>query len=57
MDLDFTKRKPIKCKYCSKTKGDHRANTFQCPEGKKDRTVGYTQYSSTTVFEPKSNKE
>ena len=52
-DMDFIKRKPIKCKHCNKDKGSHLAKTFACPMGAKIRNFGYSYFSKTTVFEPK----
>lgn len=40
----------FKCKHCRKWKGEHRANTFECPVGSKTR-IGYTQYGPD-VYSP-----
>jgi hypothetical protein len=57
MQLDFTPRKPIKCKHCGLVRGQHRAKTYQCPaKWSKGRAVGYTHFLET-VFEPKPPKD
>lgn len=33
-----------KCKHCGKTKGYHKAYTYECPKGMKHRVIGYTMY-------------
>jgi len=52
--------KPIlpkpKCEHCGKIKDYHLAKTFHCPVGGYSRTMGYTQYSSTTTFSAKKTK-
>lgn len=42
-----------KCKHCKKIRGAHHAKTFGCPVGRAGR-IGHTQFSTTTVFEPKN---
>jgi len=42
-----------RCKHCGKLLADHNGKTRACPLGEKHRTIGYTQYSAKTVFEPK----
>jgi predicted Zn-ribbon and HTH transcriptional regulator len=54
-DLDFTKRKPVKCKHCGYPRGEHRAQTFQCPAKWSKGRVGFTHFLET-VFEPKETK-
>lgn len=50
--FDFTKRKPVKCVHCRLDKGQHRAQTFQCPaKWSRRRAVGYTHFLET-VFTP-----
>lgn len=45
------------CSVCGKSRGNHKADTMQCPMGRKDRTLGYSSYSSTTfVPDPKWKK-
>ena len=52
--LNFAKTKPIKCAHCQLKKGDHKAQTYQCPaKWSKGRAVGYTHYEQT-VYTPKS---
>lgn len=51
--LNFNPPKPVKCKHCGYDKGQHRAQTFQCPaKWSKSRAVGFTHYLET-VYEPK----
>lgn len=51
IDLDFSRSPKPKCKHCKKQKGDHRAQTFECPRGTRTG-IGYTTYGPTT-FEVK----
>jgi len=43
----------IKCKNCGKTKEFHREFHLNCPEGKKDKILGYTNFNTGSFFEPK----
>lgn len=45
--------KDEKCKNCGKKSGEHKANTNQCPTGKKGR-IGYTSYKLNSFFESKT---
>lgn len=56
-DLDFTKKKPVKCIHCGKEKSMHLAVTFHCPQGRAHRTLGYSSFSRTTVFEPRPQRK
>lgn len=40
----------FKCKHCRKWKGEHRAQTFECPVGSRTR-IGYTHYGPN-VYSP-----
>lgn len=51
----FNPDPPIKCKHCNKTKGQHRASTYECPSGMKTR-IGHTSFGPT-VYEPKISKK
>ena len=42
-----------KCAHCKKRRGEHQARTLACPVGTKHRTVGWTSYSVTKVYEPR----
>lgn len=41
----------VKCKNCGIVRGSHKANTFHCPLGKKNRRIGYTGYSKDKTFQ------
>lgn len=41
----------VKCLHCGKEEYRHNAKTRACPIGVYSRTLGYTQYSATQVFE------
>jgi hypothetical protein len=56
LDLDFTPRKPVKCKHCGKDAGQHHANTKGCPIGARTR-IGHIFFSKETVFEPKPERK
>jgi len=45
----------IKCKNCGKSKGDHKAETLNCPIGRKHRVLGYTSFSEKTFWEIESD--
>lgn len=51
-DINVTPPKRVLCIHCNKVKGVHNAMTKACPIGFKGR-IGYTSYSSKTVFTPK----
>ena len=53
VNLSFGSAPTVKCIYCGKDKGHHLAKTHFCPVGQKQRTMGYTQFSSTQRFSPK----
>lgn len=55
MELDFSKKKPIKCKHCGKEKGKHKGYTLNCPRGPKTR-IGYLDFDPVKVYEPKEQK-
>lgn len=40
---------PKKCVHCKKVRGDHKANTFNCPVGQRTR-VGHTHYDPERTF-------
>lgn len=44
-----------KCKNCGKPRYNHRASDKACPVGRKHRSLGYTSYNHSSVYEPKIN--
>jgi hypothetical protein len=56
MKIDFSKTPQPKCQLCGKPRGDHKAQTFNCPIGTKHRTYSYTQFDQINVYVPKPEK-
>lgn len=54
LDLDFSNKKPVKCKHCKKERGLHHAGDLLCPGGMKTR-IGYLDFGPTT-YEPREGK-
>ena len=54
LDLDFSGKKPVKCKHCKKPRGNHHAGDLLCPAGMKTR-IGYLDFGSTS-YEPREGK-
>ena len=51
-DLNFTKQPIVRCIHCNRVRGDHRAQTYQCPIGRGN----FPQFRTDTVFTPKAKK-
>ncbi|MFK4706226.1 hypothetical protein ABIC83_003065 [Roseateles asaccharophilus] len=51
--LDLNPPKPQLCRHCGKKKDHHRAKTMECPMGSFSRTLGYSSFHPTQVFEAK----
>jgi len=55
LDLDFSgERKPVKCKHCRYTRGEHHAKDLLCPAGMRTR-IGHLQFGPTS-YEPREDK-
>ncbi len=52
-DLCFEKAPEVKCIHCGHTQGNHLANSHHCPMGTRDRVLGFSRFSTKTVFAPK----
>ncbi len=52
--MNFTVKENPKCKNCNKTKGDHKAKTFECPEPGRTQ---YPNFVSNQFFEAKKTKK
>ena len=48
--------KPNKCVHCGKPKADHKAVTLNCPFGRKERIVGYTQFHKVWTYTQKKEE-
>lgn len=45
-----------KCATCGKPKGEHKADTFNCPGGRKSRVHGYPWFHAAETFRAKPGK-
>jgi hypothetical protein len=53
LDLYGNKIIVVKCIYCGKIEGHHKAATYNCPMGTKHRSLGYTSYNKEHTFTKK----
>ncbi len=49
---EYDRNFPPKCLHCRKPRSLHTATQAFCPIGSKHRTLGYTQFGSTTFYHP-----
>lgn len=53
VDLNLNAEEPPRCKHCGRTKGQHRAQTLQCPVGR----GSFPDFHQTNVYEPRATRK